>query len=330
MNTRSDPLLLWPMGKKTPLVSVIIPTYNSGRFIAEAIQSVLEQSYQNHQIIVVDDGSTDTTREVLKKFRHHIKYVYQMNLGPSAARNAGIKIAKGDYICFLDADDLWTANKLEAQMAFMTSHPEIGLFFSDFEEFNGEKTLRKSFLKTKSLYSEIISKIPIENAFNKLLLVNFIPTSTVMVRKHCFLKVGLFDESLRSVEDRDMWLRIAAFFKIACLPLTLSRKRLHDSNISRGRSLAVRSLIKVVEKHSCQFANLVSDTVVKELLADLYFQLSSHQLVENSKMEARQAALDSLRQIVTVRALVLYLLTFLAMPVTHFFLKIKRGLNKQR
>jgi glycosyltransferase involved in cell wall biosynthesis len=315
--------------KQTPLVSVVTPTYNSGNFIAQAIQSVLEQTYQHHEVIVIDDGSTDETKDVLRGFNSYIKYLYQENRGPSAARNAGIRAARGKYICFLDADDLWVANKLEVQLAFMEHHCDIGLVFSDFEEFDADRILRGSFLAEKVFRYDIVSEIPIREAFMKLVMENFIPTSTIMVRKECFEKVGLFDESLRSVEDRDMLLRIAAHFGIACIPLVLSKKRVHGSNISGDRELANRSLIKVLEKNRRLFSNLAPATVWRKRLAYSYLGLGYQLLYTNQKKEARQVAIQSLTYVVTTGAFRLILLTFMGWPVIQFLRRIKRELQGQ-
>src|SRR5882762_2853867 len=216
------------MRAKTPRVSVIIPTYNSGRFIVQAVQSVLDQTYRQFEIIVIDDGSTDATKDILRDFDGYIRYFYQENRGPSAARNAGIEIAGGDYICFLDADDIWMPNKLAVQLAFMAQYDDIGLVFSDEEEVDLDTGLHRSILAKTGFRSDIVSQIPMQDAFKKLLIENFIPTSTVMARTTCFIKAGLFDESLRVVEDRDMWLRIAAYFTIACVPVILGKKRAHE------------------------------------------------------------------------------------------------------
>ena len=120
-----------PTDNQSPLVSVIIPTDIADRVIEKAIQSVVDQRYRSYEIIVVDDGSTDKTKDILRGFNGQIRCLYQENRGPSAARNAGIKIAQGKYICFLDADDLLTPDKLAAQVDFLELHPDIAFVFSD-------------------------------------------------------------------------------------------------------------------------------------------------------------------------------------------------------
>ena len=141
-----------------PLVSVVIPAYNSGKFVAQAVESVLAQTYAPFEIIVVDDGSTDETKDVLGRFNGQINYIHQANSGPSAARNAGIRVARGAYICFLDADDLWTPDRLAVQMAFMQANHSIGLLFSDHEEFDEKGIVLRSFLGEKKFQSELVSQ----------------------------------------------------------------------------------------------------------------------------------------------------------------------------
>src|SRR3990172_2985097 len=137
-----------------PLVSVVIPTYNSAQFIGEAVRSVLEQTYSHHEVIVVDDGSTDNSEDVLRLFGERIQYIHQENRGPSAARNGGIRLAKGDYICFLDADDLWLPGELEVQVSFMGCHKDVGLVLSDHGEDDSTGIVSESFLGAKSFHYE--------------------------------------------------------------------------------------------------------------------------------------------------------------------------------
>lgn len=125
-------------------VSVIIPTYNLARYINETVDSVLGQTYKNYEIIIVDDGSTDNTKEALSEYGGKITYIFQENQGVSAARNKGIKEAKGEYIAFLDADDLWLKDKLELQIGLMNSNPEVAMIFTDGESFNEEGLIKAS------------------------------------------------------------------------------------------------------------------------------------------------------------------------------------------
>ncbi len=280
----------------SPLVSVIIPTYNADQFIGQAIQSVLDQTYRSYEIIVVDDGSTDKTKDFLRGFAGQIHCRFQENRGPSAARNTGITIAQGEYICFLDADDLWTPHKLECQLEYMDRHPDIAFVFSDHQDFNARGVLPGSFLENKMIFEDsLIKEGPIQNAFLMLLQENFISTPTVMVKKACFEETGLFDEDLWSVEDRDLWLRMAAKFTLVCLPGILCKRRVHQSNISRQSELTLRSRIKVFEKNKRQFSYLAPAEIWHSALANFYCQIGYVLLENDQRKHAAHAGVKSLK-----------------------------------
>jgi len=262
-------------------ISIIIPTYNYAQYICEAIESVLNQTYKDFEIIVVDDGSTDNTKEVIKPYLNKIKYIYQQNSGPSSARNRGIKEAKGEYIAFLDADDIWLAQKLELQIKFMEKEKEVGLIFSDMILFNEKGIIKNSFLKEKLFFNKLsikplssTEKVIYDNVFNALLQENFIPTNTVIVKKECFNKVGFFDETLFSVEDRDMWLRIGLFYDIGFINFPLVLTRFHETNISANQELALKSRLKVMKKF-LNYSNLPikSKKIIKQTINKIYFDL---------------------------------------------------------
>ena len=282
--------------KQSPLVSVIIPVYNAEQFVAQAIQSALAQTYRSYEIIVIDDGSTDKTKSALETFGDKIHCLYQENKGPSAARNAGMRIARGKYICFLDADDLWTPEKLEVQVSFMEKNDDIALVFSDHEDFNEDGIILSSFLgeKQKTFGLFPIKVGPIGNAFGKLVLENFISTPTVMFRKFCLEKVGLFDEEIRSVEDRDLWLRISAMFTIACIPKIFCKRRVHKTNISTLREISLRGKIRVLEKNWKLFPHLVPEPVWQKELADCYLSFGFILLQKERKWDAFQAGVKNL------------------------------------
>ena len=282
--------------EETPLVSVIIPTHDSARFIAEAVRAALMQTYRRREVIVIDDGSCDETGDILRGFAGQISYRYQENRGPAAARNVGIKMARGKYICFLDADDLWTPNKLELQVEFMAAHSEVGLLFADADEWEDEQILKPSILATVKCHAAIVSQVPIREAFRKLVTENFIPTSSVMIRKDCFLRTGLFDEDLRVVEDRDLWLRVAANCDIACLPMVLVTKRHHGANISTGTELTARSRIRVWEQARRRFPTLAPRAVYHRLLANTHQELGYLLLSRADGSGARRVGNGQLEQ----------------------------------
>lgn len=210
-------------------VSVIIPAYNTEEFIAGTIQSVLDQTYQNYEIIAVNDGSTDSTLQILRRFEPRINILTKDNGGPASARNVAIQNSVGEYIAFLDSDDLWIEDKLEEQVAFLDRHPEIGLLFGQalmFLEENGEKKIQ-----SKIGYTD-------DPTFCQLLLGDFIPNSTVVIRRACVERVGLLNESLLAAEDYEYWMRIARVFRMAGIPKPQAYYRIRDGNLlGDGRNI---------------------------------------------------------------------------------------------
>jgi glycosyltransferase involved in cell wall biosynthesis len=306
---------------RSPLVSVIIPSYNASPFVHLAVQSVLEQTYDKHEIILVDDGSTDETRQVLSKFQGRITYIYQQNRGAAAARNAGIETARGDLVCFLDADDLWASNKLELQLEFLRQHRDVALLSGGCRKFMDRDAPYASFTAAKSPEGSAARIFSAPEAFTELVRSNFIPTSTVMVRKECFEKVGTFDLDLIPVEDRDMWLRISARFGVAYLPWVLCDKRLHPSNISNDKVRMLYTCARVLEKNRALFPGLAPAKLWNKQLAKLYANAGRLSLMKHRRPEARRAAARSLKNALTAKAAVLLMATFMGRRTIRLFLR---------
>ncbi|MEO5935993.1 MAG: glycosyltransferase family A protein, partial [Terriglobales bacterium] len=202
-----------------PLVSVIIPTYNSESYIRETLASVFAQTYHNFEVMVVDDGSSDQTAAVVKSYGDRVTFVAQANQGPAAARNHGIRLAKGELISFLDSDDLWLPDKLEKQVRFMAEHPEYGLISTDMSIFDSRGII-ESGVKAK------IYKIKTGMVMRDLLFGNWIQTSGVMVRKECFATVGHFTvEKGLWGEDWILWMQIAARYPVYFMAESLAKIR---------------------------------------------------------------------------------------------------------
>ena len=199
-----------------PKVSVIIPTYNRVAMLKEAVDSVLAQGFEDLELIVVDDGSTDGTSEEIKNYGGRVKLIQQpQNRGVSAARNRGILQAKGKYIAFLDSDDLWVKGKLKIQVEFLDSNPQYPLCYTDEIWIRRGKRVNPKLKHAK--YSGWI--------FEKCLPLCTISPSSACMRKTLFAKVGLFDEALPVCEDYDLWLRITARFPVFLIPRKLIIKR---------------------------------------------------------------------------------------------------------
>ena len=204
-----------------PKISIIIPTYNRADMLVRAVESVLAQTYQDFEIIVVDDGSTDHTREALQQFGEQVRYLYQENSGlPAVARNAGIKIARGEYLAFLDSDDCWLPDKLQTQLAVLETHATVGLVCANAYQIN-----RRGQRSGRLYHAPGLGKSgPV---FLDLLEENFVITSTVMLRREALAMAGAFPETkkLRVGEDYTLWLRVALDWEVKYLAQPLTEYR---------------------------------------------------------------------------------------------------------
>ncbi|MDI7260605.1 MAG: glycosyltransferase [Thermodesulfobacteriota bacterium] len=199
-----------------PKVSIIIPTYNRLPMLKEAVHSVLTQDFEDFELIVVDDGSTDETGEEMKQYGGKVRVLRQdENRGVSAARNRGLLLARGKYIAFLDSDDLWVKGKLKIQVAFLDENPQYPLCYTD--EIWIRRGKKVNPMGKHGKYSGWI--------FEKCLPLCIISPSSAMMRKNLFSKVGLFDEALPVCEDYDFWLRVSARFPVFFISRKLIIKR---------------------------------------------------------------------------------------------------------
>ncbi len=209
-------------------VSVIIPTYNYGRFINEAIESALGQTYPPPEVIVVDDGSTDDTEAVVRSFGERVKYIRQENAGVCAARNYGVAESSGELIAFLDADDIWEPTKLEKQLARFSEDLQIGLVHCGVREFDDS---------TSDIVSVVIEGAEDDAAENLLLWLEpsiIGPGGTIMVSRKAFDAVGGFDTRMKCGEDWDFCYRVARQFKVGFVPEPLVNYRCHAAAAHRN------------------------------------------------------------------------------------------------
>ena len=228
-----------------PTVSVIIHTYNNEKFIAETVESVLNQTYKDYEIIVVDDGSVDGTRDALLPYMHGIRYHYKENGGIASAKNAGISLSQTEFVAFLDHDDLWAPDKLQLQMECFNENPKVGLVYAKYTSFRDGKELRT---KPEKGYSGWI--------FKELLSKSFIQTSTVIVKRECLNAVGPFDESFSLGDEYDMFLRISKKFQCGFVDKGLTRYRVHDTNASKNDFLFDNENLGVYKKIYNNFTDL--------------------------------------------------------------------------
>lgn len=233
--------------KETPTVSVVIPTFNRAHQICEAVDSALAQTWQDAEVIVVDDGSSDNTRDVLEHYRSRIRYIHQDNKGVSAARNAGIREAQGQFISILDSDDLWLPEKVALQMQAFAENPSLGLVscFSRFVDLDGHQLDEST---PAPVNPATQGRIPLRT----LLLGNCVSGgSNAVIRRECLDAVGLFDENLVSAEDWEMWIRIAKRFPIGFVTEALTIVRVSPNSMSAPAHITtmLESELRVLEKH---------------------------------------------------------------------------------
>ncbi|MCL5807624.1 MAG: glycosyltransferase [Deltaproteobacteria bacterium] len=219
-----------------PLVSVIIPTFNYGQYVRRAIESALVQTYHNVEVIVVDDGSTDNTAEILASFRSRIKVIYQKNTGASAARNRGIVEAKGDYIAFLDADDRYCKDNIAKKLTFLRSYPEYKWCYSNWAWMNerGVQIRRGDEPKNTLAHLRVQGDV-----FLFALKGYLLGTNVFLFDKTVIETVGGFDENLRVLEDYDLYVRIASHFNIGYLDEILCEIYAHPGSLGTGSSKAI-------------------------------------------------------------------------------------------
>jgi glycosyltransferase involved in cell wall biosynthesis len=223
-----------------PIVSVIIPAYNAERFIEQTIRSVLSQTYQDFEIIVVDDGSTDQTRQVLEPFMDRVVYIYQGNQKQAAARNAGVQISRGEYIAFLDSDDLWFPSTLATLTQRLATQSDAGLVASGFEYID-EQSHRLGVARPWLAYPIIDLRM--------ILYGGLTPPSAVLLRRRWIDRVGGFDPTLAPAEDMDLWFRLAVSgCRMDWAQAILCQYRVHTANVSRNPKAHYAALYRALDK----------------------------------------------------------------------------------
>ena len=223
-----------------PLVSVVIPVYNQGQYLAAAIESVLAQKYEPIELIVVDDGSSDDTPAVISQYVDRISSIRQSNHGASHALNHGIQASQGSLVCWLSADDEFLPGKLHAQVEAFAVEPELWLCSTGFDVVDAAGNMVRRNPTTRWRHPDPFVAVLWENPING---------STVMVRREVFDQVGFFDTSLRADVDADMWLRIAPFGRIVQLQGAFLRYRVHGASLSANRPLMIDSMTRVRLPH---------------------------------------------------------------------------------
>jgi glycosyltransferase involved in cell wall biosynthesis len=250
-----------------PSVSVVIATHNYGRFLSGAVDSVLGQTYQGFEVIVVDDGSTDNTPQVMEAYKAdpRVRYERIAHQGQPRAKNAGIHLAQAPVIAFLDADDLWLPSKLEQQMALLTDNPDVGVVHSRrllMDEAGHElKTVPQAYHRGKVLEA--------------LFLDNFVCFSSAVVRRQVFDRVGHFDESLPLSIDYDLWLRAALHYSFDFVDSPLVKYRTGHASLSRRVEERLLCIERIVHRFLKEYGGqaAIPPEVIRRSQADTYFHM---------------------------------------------------------
>lgn len=267
-----------------PLITVITPTFNRRRFIGEAIESVINQTYGNLEHLIIDDGSEDNTGELVESYQKkdgRIHYFYQANQGQSVARNLGLKHARGDYICFLDSDNYWFLDKLEKSLAAFQKYPETDILYGDCVIINeaGDEISRKTIKR----HSGYIAPL--------LLRDNFVSINTSMTKRHCFEEMGGMSNKVKVADDYELWLRFSSKYLFYYLPEFLACYRVMENQISSDKRRRFEANEAIIVDFLKKFPEAVTPKEAKEGLSHFYSRKARYYASIGDKRVAWKAIL---------------------------------------
>lgn len=301
-----------------PLVSIIMPVYNGERYISEAIESVLSQTYQNLELIIVNDGSTDNSKTAIESYLQdpRIRYFEQPNAGVAAARNTAIKKSQGKLIGFLDQDDYWHPEKIETQIQYFKKYQDISLVYSDYIIFSELEN-------SKHRLSDLASFDLGQSDLHSIFIRNRIGVLTVLVKKQCIIDSGLLDTALKGTDDYELWLRLALDYKFQYIPLPLATYRWHGNNVSRDDLNMMieetKAICSLLSKRPDAYDSLGKITI-KSRLFNTYTKIGNLYIwLHKDRHKARQFYFQALQQKpLHVETLKKYLKTFITPQLSRF------------
>lgn len=278
-----------------PLISVIVPAFNAAAFLPDALNSLLRQTHRNLEVIVVNDGSTDDTAALLAAWcarDPRVRAVHQQNRGLPAARNAGLSVARGDYIAFLDADDVVHPIKLEHQLAYLTAHPDADLVYSDYGTADAA---------LQPLTEEVIGikRLPLREVYT---YTNVFPVMSPLLRRTLVERVGGFDEQLRACEDWDYWVRCERVGTFGYLPGSYATYRMHGTQMHRGLDFMLRYARMAATKNYPGEPRKVHTMVGSLLWWQFGLQMQAHDVNKLQVLLRPRILLTALRMVWEVRS----------------------------
>ena len=245
-----------------PLVSVVIAAYNMAAYLPLAIQSVLDQTYRSLEVIIIDDGSADGTREAIRPYLSdpRVRYLFQENKGQAAAKNYGVRESLGEYVAFLDGDDMWAPGKLEAQIPIFANSEAVGVVYS--RVLYIDATGKEIGVADNQLFRGRVS--------GPLLIRNFIGFGTCVVKKECFDRLGGFKEHVRMGVDYDLWLRLSTQYEFEYVDRPLLKYRLWAGQMSKNYKARYLNGIEIMKNFLREFPGAVDRAIVNEAWAHTY------------------------------------------------------------
>ncbi|MEQ5833999.1 glycosyltransferase family A protein [Marinobacter sp. NFXS9] len=327
--------------------SVIIPSYNAASTLPETIESILPQLTEQDEIIIVDDGSTDNTKDLVSLYLNkRIRYIWQPNSGgPASPRNRGIAAARGEYIFLFDSDDIMLPGKIEDSLAALSEHPDSGLLFTNFKTIDEHgNTLRNRFLDSYSFIKKIqnnpkkaVFRLPAPEPWLYLSKQNFIGTSGVVIPKSIFLDVGYFDEEIQNGDDRDMWFEIAKRYNIIYLSNEYHEYRVHQNSISSGNATKrATNKIKVLERQlknssTTKFQGNINREFklnIRKLISKNYHDIACEQVNSGNHLSALKSIFRSIAHYPSKNSLSLLMKISLGQNLLGKMRKTKKLLKK--
>jgi glycosyltransferase involved in cell wall biosynthesis len=303
------------MTEKVPTVSVIIPTYNRAHLVGRAIKSVLSQTYQDFEVIVVDDGSSDNTEDVIKSIGDaRLLYVrHEKNVGSNAARNTGIRLARGKYIAFQDSDDEWHRDKLQQEVPILENNLDVGVVYSGFWRIKGDDRI----------YFPFPSRRPRNGHINESLLYgNFISTQ-VLMRADVLRKTEGFDEKIPRLQDWELMLRLSKVCRFRFIDAPLFTAYYTNDSLSADNSKLIHALELIMEKYREDFDKHPKAKAVQ------YFAMGKYFCADGHTKNARKYSLLALKTSARLKYFLAFiLLSILGAKGFSLFLKIYRSLRK--
>ena len=271
-----------------PRVSVVIPAFNCGDYIVEAIASVVAQDYPDIEIVVVDDGSSDDTAAKVTSAFPEVLYIRQENAGSAIARNRGILASSGELVAFLDADDLWLPGKLDKQVRYLMEHPEVSLVYTDFSRSADVEHDISSRLATRKFWTQ-------GSEFLSLLRQNFLHTSSVILRRKILADSGIFDPKFRNAQDWDLWIRVGEVGRFALIDEVLTRYRLHPDQAIKSPAFR-RNVVYADKVLMARYAgNAKAIESLRQKTGHDYWLLGRAELRAGNRSAARHAYWGSCR-----------------------------------